>query len=398
MKNLVLRTSLVLSFLAAACNEPSPDASSPIPVSSRDETTPTCVAQGHTMDGALAHVPVDATYDAVLEMTTSDCGATFHATGPSGLDAHRLFRIGSMTKTYVAVVALGLAGEGKIALDGRLDAYLPDAPSAVGSITIRQLLQHTSGIFNYTDTEAFWTAYGENPMRRWAPSELVALALAQPPYSAPGAEWHYSNTNFVLLGMMLERVGGAPIATLIRERILVPNGLAETFLDGAEPVVGQLAPGFDEHGQNIGATYDPSLAWAAGAMVASPPDASRFVELVGQGALLPPAMQAEMTTGGVDTPEHGLQYGLGVFLLGPELSAGQGPAIGHGGDIMGFHSGGFYFPEKKMTLFGVVDSDRGTGNDVLAGAIEALAGSPSTPHAPTQRRRVSSVVQSLRSF
>jgi hypothetical protein len=145
-------------------------------------------------------------------------------------------------------------------------------------------------------------------------------------------------------------------------------------------VVGQLSPGFDTDGHDIGSTYDLSLAWCAGAMVASAEDEARFVSLVGTGALLPPAIQLELTRG-VDTPESGLQYGLGVFLFGAAITGGVGTGIGHGGDIMGFHSMGGYFPSKQMTLFGVVDSDSGSGNDVLAAVLKAVESSPSRSEA-----------------
>jgi D-alanyl-D-alanine carboxypeptidase len=370
-----------VAFSVVGCASSEADSSVANDLSSleaRDESA--CAALRTQMDGVVAQVPT-AAYDAALEFETWDCGASFHTSGPSHLEPHRLFRVGSMTKTYVAIVTLGLVGEGKLALDQPLSAYLPDAPAAVLPITLRQLLQHTSGIYNYTDTDAFWAAYQANPMRKWQPSELVDLALTQPAYSVPGAEWHYSNTNFVLLGMMLEHLTATPIAKLIRDRILTPNGLHETFLDGAEPVVGQLSPGFDQDGHEIGSSYDASLAWTAGAMVASAADEARFVALVGTGALLPPALQLELTRG-VDTPESGLQYGLGVFLFGAAITGGVGPGIGHGGDIMGFHTLGAYFPSKQMTLFGVVDSDSGNGNDVLAGVLKSLANSASAPSDP----------------
>jgi D-alanyl-D-alanine carboxypeptidase len=408
LHHLVAPFALAAVGAVAGCTElaaPSPEQGEPAALTAREGRSEACVAQNQKLDAAAAAAPSNATYDALLATITPDCGASFHSGGPSHLDEHRLVRIGSNTKSYVATVTLGLVGEGRLALDGRLDAYLPDVPTAVGRVTLRQLLQHTSGIYDFTDSHAFWTAESADPMRRWAVRELLDLAFAQPPSFEPGARWEYSNTNYVLLGTMLEHVEGKPIAQLIRERILTPNGLAETFFDGGEPVVGELTPGYFvpgaeipvdwfapwAEGTDVSHAYDVSFGWAAGAMVATPRDVARFFELLGSGALLPPAVQTELLKG-VDMPEAGLHYGLGVFLADASITGGAGPGIGHGGDVMGFHTFGMYFPETHTTLFGAVDSDKGNGNDVAVKALDALF-----PTSPQQQRRASIRLTSPRS-
>jgi D-alanyl-D-alanine carboxypeptidase len=384
--SLRLRALVTLSLLAAGCA--TAPGERPDTDSSALASSEVCATQGAAFDGAAAEAPANATYDAVLAVTTPSCGATFHTAGPTALTPRHLVRIGSITKSYVAVVTLGLVSEGKVVLDGPLADALPDAPAEVSAVTIRQLLQHTSGIFNYTNSDEFWAAAEADPMRRFAPRELVDFGLAKPPVFAPGGGWSYSNTNYILLGMMIEKVTGESVAKVIRERILAPNDLRETFLEGSEPLPAALplSPGFDTDGTDVSHSYEMSWAWAAGAMAATPFDAARFVGLLGSGALLSPAMQAELTRG-VGTPQPTLEYGLGVFLIDAAVTAGAGPAIGHGGDIMGFHSLGLYFPERKTTLFGAVNSDRGSGNDVVAAALGALpaAGDPERA-APRTRR------------
>lgn len=367
LSSLACLASLLLTLAAGCSSSVSEDASTDV---NALENTSACAAQSARLDQAIARVPKDATYDAVMQVKDA-CGSTFHAAGPTHLDEHRLVRVGSMTKSFVAVVTLQLVAEGKVRLDEPLATYLPDAPAFAANATVRQILQHTSGIFNYTEASELWTALAADPHREIAPSELLAFAGAHAAYFAPGGGWHYSNTNYVLAGLLVEEVDGRSVSEAIRARILAPNALRETFFDGEEELAGELAPGLDQSGADVTTAYGESWAWAAGAMVSTPPDMARFVELLGSGALLPPAQQQELVTG-VPTPQPGLRYGLGVFLSLPEITGGMGMGIGHGGDIMGYHSWGLYFPEKKTTVFGTVMSDRDTGNAILVQALGVL--------------------------
>ena len=365
MKSIV---AFALAAVLAGCSATSTDDA--ISDSNALETD-ACAAESARFDAALASVPKDATYDAVMQTTTA-CGSNFHTVGPSHLDAHRLVRIGSMTKSFVSVVTLQLVGEGKVKLDDRLDVYLPNVPAFAAAVTVRQMLQHTSGIFNYTETQEFWTMLNAHPEAVVTPDAMIALAGTKPAYFAPGGGWHYSNTNYLLAGQLVEEVEGKPIARSIRERILAPNALDETFFDGERKVTATFAPGFDADGVDVTTKYDESWAWAAGAMVSTPPDMAKYVELLGSGKLLAAPEQNELTRS-VHTTQPGLDYGLGVFVGSAAITGGLGPAIGHGGDIMGYHSWGLYFPEKKVTIFGTVTSDKGNGNDILVAGITALA-------------------------
>lgn len=339
----------------------------PAPPAVRSEA---CVALDERLRSALATIRKNGSFDVSLQWKSEDCPSAFVTSGVSNLDERALFRVGSITKTYMTVLTLSLAEKGKLGLDDRVDAVLVDAPSEISALTIKQLLQHTSGLFNYTETKGWKAAFSKDPRREWQPRELVDLALAEEPYAAPGKEWHYSNTGYIVLGMLLEAAGGKPLAALLREEVLVPNGLSETFLDGEEPIAGTLAPGFDTRGRAVGSGYALSWAWAAGAVVASSADVARFIELTGRQTIVPPKFRSDLTEA-VATPQPGLTYGLGVFLADDSVTE-AGQSIGHGGDIPGYHSWGWYLPEKKTTLAAWVNSDSADANAVVAAALTTL--------------------------
>ena len=152
-------------------------------------------------------------------------------------------RVGSITKTFVSTVTLQLVGEGRLRLDDTVARWLPGAVPGGAAITIRELLNHTSGLFNYTDDEQSVNAYLANPTRAWTPQELLAVATAHPPLFPPGTSWSYSNTNYIVLGLVLQAVTGRDIATLVRERIVQPLHLYQTFLALDARIPGSHADG-----------------------------------------------------------------------------------------------------------------------------------------------------------
>ena len=257
-------------------------------------------------------------------------------------------RIGSNTKTFTAVVVLQLAGEGKVALDAPVRRYLPGLLERYGQdagITVRQLLQQTSGLPDY-DEVIF--AQPEDLLRLahtyYQPYQLVDAALSEPARFAPGTKWEYSNTNYVLAGLLAERVSGRPIGEEITRRIIEPLRLRDTYWPAAGD---QRIAGRNPHGYlalTPGAPYtdvteiDPSLGWAAGQLIAGPGDLRTFLEALTGGRLLRPAQLAEMEKT-VDAPgfevTDGWRYGLGIARHA--LPCG-GWAWGHGGDIQGFET------------------------------------------------------------
>lgn len=372
-----LVVALALTTAVAACSDSTasggPEAPASIPNETADAGTALSPEQAACdAETATLQTKIDAahakTTNAVLALKDPVCGTRVIPSGPGNLTAAHLHRIGSVTKTYVGAVVLALASEGALGLDDTLDAFAVDVPNAAG-ITVRQLLTHTSGLFNYTD-DATFIAEATSSKRTYTPAALVAIGTKHDPYFAPGKGWHYSNTNYVLLGMIAEQKGGAKISALVRRRILDKLGLGATFLEGEEALVGTLAIGTSETGEDLTDAYGPTWSWAAGAMVATPSDVASWIEALASGTFHDAATQKAMLT--TVSAGNGTDYGLGIMGLRATITGGLGPGFGHGGDIPGYHTQAFYFPDKKTTLVAIVDSDADSPNDLTLAAIEVL--------------------------
>ncbi|MGZ0205825.1 serine hydrolase domain-containing protein [Streptomyces sp. RM1] len=258
------------------------------------------------------------------------------------------YRIGSMTKTFVATVLLQLEAEGRLSLDDTVDKWLPGLVRGHGNdgrrITLRSLLDHTSGLPNYTQDEEFRAAHlTEDGFRRHrydtlTPNELVAIALRHAPDFAPGTSWHYSNTNYVVAGMIIEKVTGHSYATEITRRVIEPLGLRATSLPGTEVTLPR--PGgraYSTFGDPAGPVYDvtdldPSLAGSSGEVISDSADLDRFYGALLGGRLLPARQLAEMRTTVAIDGAPDVRYGLG--LMDRRLSCGV-HVWTHTGDILG---------------------------------------------------------------
>jgi len=264
---------------------------------------------------------------------------------PVPLDGY--FRMGSNTKTFVSVVVLQLVGEGKLALDDTVEHWLPGIVAGNGNdgrrITVRQLLQHTSGIYNYTnDLAAFgsYEGYLAHRFDHYDAADLVALAMKHEPGFAPGTQWDYSNTNYILAGMIIEKVTGRPWASEVRARILRPLGLQHTSAPGDRPYVPaphakgyqQWAPGGELTDTTL---FNPTAADAAGNLITTPTDLARFWQALQRGQLLKPRQIAQLhDTVLADTFQDfipGARYGLGIMFI-PNRCGGY---WSHGGDVPG---------------------------------------------------------------
>ncbi|MGW6015847.1 serine hydrolase domain-containing protein [Streptomyces sp. NPDC055210] len=259
------------------------------------------------------------------------------------------YRVGSITKTFTSTVVLQLEAERVLSLDDTVDKWLPGVVHGNGHdgrrITLRQLLNHTSGIYDYTTDDTFARTYFlkdgffEHRFDRLPPRDLVRIATSHAPDFAPGTSWNYSNTNYVVAGMVIEKATGHTYGDEIRQRIIQPLGLNATLVPGTYPKVPK--PSSRAYGKlaetATGPTYDvtelnPGLASAAGEMISDPGDLNRFYSALLRGRLLPKKQLAEMkTTVKVgEIPNAG--YGLG--LIERELSCGV-VVWGHGGGIHG---------------------------------------------------------------
>ncbi|MFD8740361.1 serine hydrolase domain-containing protein [Streptomyces sp. NPDC059618] len=303
------------------------------------------------------------------------------------------YRVGSITKTFVSTVLLQLEAEKRLSLDDTVDTWLPGVVHGNGydgtRITVRQLLNHTSGIFNYTTDEDFVAAhfakdgFFRHRYDTLTPRQLVAVALAHKPDFAPGTSWNYSNTNYVLAGMVIEKVTGRSYASEIRDRIIKPLRLHATSLPGTRATVpGPHSRAYSKlAGTTTGPTYDvtslnPSMASSAGEMISDSTDLDRFYSALLRGRLLPPRQLKEMkSTVAVDGAPNG-GYGLG--LLEETLSCGV-RIWGHDGGIHGSTSVAVTTADGRHSLALNFDGDW-TGNPEAVVEAE-FCGTP-----PTARR------------
>ncbi len=251
-------------------------------------------------------------------------------------------RIGSNTKAFTAVVALQLVGEGRIRLDAAVDTYLPGLVRGQGidgrRITVRQLLQQTSGLPNYSN-------YLGDDVRYFEPRELLDLALRHEADFAPGAKWEYSNTNYVLAGLIIQQVTGRPLAQEIDRRVIERIGLRHTYFPAPGDATIREAHPEGYYQDSPGAPLrdvtqtDPSWGWAAGQLISTTSDLNRFFTELLAGHLLPPAQLAQMrtTVPAESTFGPGARYGLG--LVSRPLPCG-GLYWGHGGSFPGYETRG----------------------------------------------------------
>lgn len=253
------------------------------------------------------------------------------------------FRIGSVTKTFVATVVLQLVVEHRLGLDDSVESRLPGAVPNGAGITVRQLLNHTSGIHDFTEDPAF-DAGNEATLRQWLaggrwtsyrPQQLVDIANKYPPYFAPGQGWHYSNTNYVLVSMIIERLTGRSWAQEVDRRIIRPLGLTGTSM----PIDSLFIPGPHAHGYYKLPTgpadvtlLNPSMASAAGAGISTTADLTRFISALLGGQLLGPAELAEMKN--TSGPGETVGYGLGL----QRMTTPCGEFWGHDGGIPGYNT------------------------------------------------------------
>ncbi|WNV87279.1 serine hydrolase domain-containing protein [Umezawaea sp. Da 62-37] len=245
------------------------------------------------------------------------------------------FRIGSVTKTFVATVVLQLVDEGRVGLDDPVGAYVDGVPNG-DRMTVRQVLNHTSGLYDYAHEEGLSTNRwrGAARFREYRPAELLAVAASREPYFEPGGGWHYSNTNYVVAGMLVERVTGRAYGEEVRARVLRPLGLAHTIVPGrwaGLPL--PHAHGYTEvDGQRVDATLmNPSLDWAAGEMISTADDLNRFFDALLGGGLTSPASLAAMR----QTVPTGTIFAYGLGLQRFDLPCGRS-VWGHGGELIGY--------------------------------------------------------------
>jgi D-alanyl-D-alanine carboxypeptidase len=272
-------------------------------------------------------------------------------------------RIGSVTKTFTVTAILQLADQDKLSLDDSIAEFIPEVPLG-NRITLRQLARMQSGLFNYSASPEFQQAMFADPRRAFTPRELLNYAVAQPNQFPPGEGFEYCNTNTILLGLVVQKVSGAPLHSYIQDQILTPLGMSHTSFPTTNAFPGPHAQGYTVQtadGKETTATdWDPSWGWAAGAMISTLDDMRIWAPALATGKLLTPQMQEQrlQTVGSPGMPPQD-GYGLGIFNLGGW--------IGHNGSLPGYQTVVVYLPAKKISLVIMTNTD-----------IESHGGEPST--------------------
>ncbi len=338
-------------------------------------------------------------------------------------DDHRLaagdrFRVGSNTKTVTATLVLQQVAEKKISLDDTVEKWLPGLVEGGADITVRMLLNHTSGLGDFLLTPEFLPSLTGQEERTWTPEQLLAVTPQQE--SAPGGTYSYSNAGYEALGLILEKATGTSLAELIEEKITGPLGMKDSFLatnadwDTDETTRKQHVTGYEPDAERLRnilsgtvdlpedvgfagperpeetvdtSGIDPSWSWAAGGMVSTAQDWQRFLTALMSGELLPEAQLKQMRTT-VDAPEEGGGYGLGLM----RVDTSCGTVWGHTGGLPGYSSeiytdagGRRSVAVLTSTNFGIKEEKAATANKTLVEAATCqMLGEPQPSDGPAE--------------
>ncbi|MFK0257092.1 serine hydrolase domain-containing protein [Streptomyces sp. NPDC090445] len=379
----LLVAGLALPAAGADCAAPSA-----VPVATAASTpdpTPSGPAL-KTIDPAALRNAVEAatkkmTVPGALVLLTTPQGTFEVGVGTAELDKSRTptaadhFRIASNTKTMTSALILLLAQDGRLRLSDPVSDYVRDVPNGQ-NITLIQLLKMRSGLYNYTDSPELAASLDAEPAAARTPRQMLDIAFAQPPNSAPGAEYEYNNTNYVLLGLVAEKAGGAPLAQQLQDRLYTPLGLGRTSFPAIHDT---SVPTPYSHGYMYGGTgyalvdkpypadlraaarsgklkpidythQNPSYAAGAGAAISSADDAATWIRSLTTGKVLGPATQQQW----LDSPQaedpaapDGQKYGYGIAhqRFGPRAAM-----YFHGGELPGYNSFIGHDPDNGVTL------------------------------------------------
>ncbi|MGW6660105.1 serine hydrolase domain-containing protein [Rhodococcus sp. NPDC055024] len=335
---------------------------------STDKSTdnPTATSE-KVMDSAVTD-QLDAIIDAAVN-STGIPGAMVGIWGPDGnyvkvagvsdtatkapMETDFYHRIGSVTKTFTVTALLQLVDEGKIGLDDPISEYV-DGVTEGDAISLRQLAGMRSGLVDYTTSEQFVMEYLSDPRRAFTPEELVGYIKDLPLQLRPGTTVDYSNTNTVLLGMVIEKVSGSRLSEVIDTKISTPLGMEHTSFPTTNAFPTPHAQGYTNQTLDESVTaatdWNPSWGGAAGAMISSLDDMRIWVPALAKGDLLTDDTQKQrLQTVNLSEGDDSSGYGLGLF--------NSGGWIGHNGSLPGYKTVSVYLPEKDTTLVVFINTD-----------------------------------------
>ena len=373
---------VVLSLLPASAAAQSGNAAAPAASAStirtRVQATLDSIRAGGAFPGMSAGIALPD--GQVLSLATGLADTALR----TRLEPDALLLAGSAGKTYVAAVALQLVAEGKLALDEPISTYLGTEPwfsrlPNAAAISVRMLMNHTSGLVRYEFKPEFTRDLTASPDKVWRPAELVAYILdTEAPFPAGGG-WDYSDTNYIVLGMIIERVAGATLNDEIGRRLLRPLGLTRTVPSDRREIPG-LAQGYAGPGNPFGGTdamivdgkfaINPQFEWAGGGYAVSGGDLARWAKALYEGRAFDASLVAAMVDGVPAKLGPEARYGLGVIVRPTPL----GPSWGHSGFFPGYVTEMRYFPEHRIAVAFLINTSVPRALGRAPGAvIDALA-------------------------
>lgn len=301
---------------------------------------------------AIVAAPIDAGTLAGASVAVVKGGRTLHAKAYGKADLEldvptppgATYEIGSVTKQFTAALILLLQEDGKLALDDEITKFLPDYPTQGQRLTLRRLLNHTSGIKGYTEMKEF----GDFSKLKRPRTDLVALFAAQPFDFPPGEEQIYNNSAFFLLGLVIEKVTGQPYEQVVQQRLFDRVGMPSSYYCSETAIRKHHAHGYDTDGGRLVLKGYIDHAWpfAAGSLCSNTTDLVAWNRALHGGKVLSPASYAQMTTPGALTDGTPIRYGLGIGVS----DIGGRRAIAHGGGINGFLSESEYYPDDDLVI------------------------------------------------
>ena len=291
-------------------------------------------------------------------------------TGVSGIshdtvaiDPNMLFAIGSITKNVVAALTLKLAEENVLSLEDPLSKWLPSYPHIDSNMTIRQLLNHTSGIYMFWENDKIWDDLKEDRSKVWSPEEV--LSYIKEPHFSPGQGWRYSNTNYLLLAMIIEKATGSTLSSEFRKYFWEPLGIDSVYLSQQEDIPNNQAHVYGDNfifgNSESDLTFEPrasheSITFGSSGIFTTAANLARWSHALFEGEVLNEESMEQMLDFVEFKPVSNIEaYGLGVQLYPRSLSAGK-RAVGHGGGNIGTSTYMVYLPEYHVSIVVMVNA------------------------------------------
>jgi len=351
MRNFYLSFSMILLLTVAffSCSEESPSEPKVTTLGEKLQQTLDKSIDDFNIKGVSASVFIPGN-----ENWTGSGGVSH---GNISITSNSIFIIGSVTKTFTSVLVLRLTEKGILSLDDSIHKWIPSFTNIDSTITIRQLLSHTSGVYDYSTHPNFWSVVGSDLNKKWTPEEILN-SFINAPYFSPGSDFHYSNTGYLILGMIIKAATQSEVSTQLRNRILNPLGLSKTFLAGDETINGTFAHGWydltnDGNLDDVSSfpnTAFYSVSWTAGSIAASVEDLNKFSQALFTGGLINQSSLDEMLNYHSPTYSDFYNgYGLGIGSLGSVLVGGKN-AVGHAGDAIGYCALMVYLPAHDASI------------------------------------------------